>query len=51
MKVIGTILLVVGTVAVAIAQAPAPEIDATSAISAVALISGSLLILTGRRKK
>ncbi len=52
MKVIGLILLMVGAAAMASAQvAAAPEIDANSAGSAVALLSGSLLILKSRRKK
>lgn len=53
MKVAGIMLLLVGTVAVASASAvPAvPEIDASSAVGVLALVSGSLLILKSRRKK
>jgi hypothetical protein len=52
LKVIGMMLLVVGTVAVASAQVQsAPEIDAGSTVSALALLSGSLLMLKSRRKK
>jgi hypothetical protein len=44
-KVLGVMLLVVGASAVAMASPPpAPEIGAGSAGSAVALISGALLI-------
>lgn len=50
MKVIGTVLMVAGTVATAWAN-PVPEIDAGSTVSALALISGSLLILKSRWKK
>jgi hypothetical protein len=53
MKIIGIMLLVAGAVGVASAGMThsAPEIDATSAVAAVALLSGSLLILKSRRKK
>ena len=50
MKVVGIMLLVVGSVATALA-APVPEIDSSSTVSALALLSGSLLILKSRRKK
>jgi hypothetical protein len=49
MKIVGMMLLVVGTAAVA--SASVPEIDASSTVSALALLSGSLLILKSRRKK
>ena len=49
MKVVGIMLMIVGTVATA--SAAVPEIDAGSAASALALISGSLLILKSRWKK
>jgi hypothetical protein len=51
MKIIGTMLLVVGTVATASAARSVPEIDANSVVSALALLSGSLLMLKSRRKK
>ena len=50
MRIVGIILLVVGTATVAMAS-PVPEVDATSTVSALALLSGSLLILKNRRKK
>lgn len=50
MKVAGMILLLIGTVVVAHAT-PTPEIDGSSAGSALALLSGSLLILRSRRRK
>lgn len=51
MKIVGIMLLFVGTVATASAFAPVPEIDASSTVSALALLSGSLLMLKSRRKK
>jgi hypothetical protein len=50
MRIVGIILLVVGTVTAAMAH-PVPEVDANSTVSAFALLSGSLLILKSRRKK
>jgi hypothetical protein len=50
MKAVGIMLLLVGTVATALAS-PVPEIDASSTVSALALLSGSLLMLKSRRKK
>jgi len=44
-------LILVGTVATALATPVAPEIDASSTVSALALLSGSLLMLKSRRKK
>ena len=45
--------LVIGANAVAMAAltAPAPEIDANSATSAVALLSGALVVLRSRRRR
>jgi hypothetical protein len=48
-KIIGLALLVVGASAFAMALST-PEINAGSAGSAVALISGALLVYRGRRK-
>jgi hypothetical protein len=50
MKVLGSMLLFVGMVAMANA-AVVPEIDAGSAGSALALLSGGLLLLRSRRRK
>lgn len=47
-------LVVVGLSEIALAAPPppsAPEIDAGSLISAMTLLSGGLLVLTGRRRK
>jgi hypothetical protein len=50
-KVIGFSLLLLGMASFASAQSAAPEIDGTSAATAVVLLSGSLLVLRARRKK
>jgi hypothetical protein len=52
MKVLGTLILAVGVAGILLAGAPAaPEIHPDSAGTAVALLSGTLLILKSRRKK
>jgi hypothetical protein len=50
-KAVGFILLVLGTAGAGLAAAiAAPEIDAGSAVSALALISGAALVIRGRKK-
>ncbi len=49
MKLVGMILLVVGMSGVALAGVP--EIDPGSGVSALALLSGALLVIKSRRKK
>lgn len=50
-KALGTMLLLAGTASFAVAGVHlAPEIDPGSAVSAVALLSGALLVIRGRRK-
>jgi hypothetical protein len=46
-------MLLVGAAGSAMAAgiAPAPEIDSTSAVGALALLSGALLVIQARRKK
>jgi hypothetical protein len=44
------LLLLVGSATFALAGSVVPEIDGNSAVSAVAIVSGGLLILRGRRK-
>jgi hypothetical protein len=52
MKHLGLAVIFLGTASFTFASAPVvPEIDANSAASAVALISGGLLVLRGRRKR
>jgi len=48
--VLGIMLLVAGASTVAMAMSTAPEIPAGSAGSAIALVSGMLLMFRGRRK-
>lgn len=51
-RLIGMSLLVIGAAGFAFASGPiAPEIDGSSASAALALISGGLVILRGRRRK
>lgn len=49
-KTIGMMLLFIGISSVAMAT-PVPEIDPSSGISAIALLSGALLMLRHNRKK
>ena len=51
MKIIGMMLLLVGLAGLAMADAVlAPEIDPGSATTALALLSGAMLVIRGRRK-
>ena len=49
-KIAGMLLLVVGVSGVAMG-AVAPEIDPSSGVSALALLSGALLVFRGSRKR
>jgi hypothetical protein len=49
MKLVGSILLLVGMGSMAFASTP--EVSPASAGSAIALISGAVLVMRGRRKK
>lgn len=51
MKAVGMMLLMVSVMTAAHASITVPEIDGGSAASAVALLSGALLVLRSRRKK
>ena len=51
MKVIGMMLLLAGMSVAAMASITVPEIDAGSGISALTLLSGTLLVIKSRRKK
>jgi LPXTG-motif cell wall-anchored protein len=52
MKALSALILLAGTATFALATvAIVPEIDANSAAAAIALVSGGLLVLRGRRKK
>ena len=51
-KIVGLSLLLMGAASSAFAlDVVAPEIDGASAVSAVVLLSGGLLVLRARRKK
>jgi hypothetical protein len=49
-KYIGFALLLIGSASVALAVSPVPEIDPGSGMSALALLSGALLVIRARRK-
>jgi hypothetical protein len=50
-KTVGMMLIFLGLSGLAIAAEPvAPEIDPASASSALALLTGALLVIRGRRK-
>jgi len=54
MKLLGSMLLLIGLGSVAFAQeqdVPAPEISPATAVTAVCMISGAVLVMRGRRKK
>ena len=50
MKITGLFLLAIGMATVVSAGTAAPEIDAATGINAVALLSGVLLIIRGRKR-
>ena len=51
-KMAGALLILVGVSSVAMADVtPVPEINAASASSALALLSGAILVIRGRKKQ
>jgi hypothetical protein len=50
-KIVGSMLLLIGMGSAAFATVSVPEISPASAGSALALVSGALLVMRGRRKK
>ena len=50
-RILGSILILIGASATAMASQLVPEIDSRSGLTAVALLSGGLLILRARRKR
>ena len=50
-KTIGLAMLVLGVARYALAGTVSPEIDASSGVAALALLSGGLLILRSRRRR
>ena len=52
MKLLGASVLLLGAASFAFAGTfSVPEIDGSSAVAAIALLSGAMLVLRGRRKK
>jgi hypothetical protein len=51
MKMLGILTLLLSSATFAFGGIGVPEVSAGSATSAVALLSGALLVLRGRRKK
>ena len=49
-KFIGAMMLIAGMAGHAFAGATAPEIDASSGVAALGLLSGGLMILRARKK-
>jgi hypothetical protein len=49
-KVIGFALLVMGLGGMAFAVTAVPEVDASTAVSAVTLLTGAALVIRGRKK-
>jgi len=50
-KIASAILILLGTAGVAFAGGPVPEIDPAAAPAALALLSGALLVIRGRRRR
>jgi LPXTG-motif cell wall-anchored protein len=50
-RLLGFTMLLMGAASLAMAGTFAPEIDPASGVAALALLSGGLLVLRGRRKK
>ena len=50
-KLIAVSMLLAGSAICAFAGTPVPEVDAPSGIAVLALVSGGLLVLRGRRRK
>jgi len=51
MNAFAALILLVGTAAFAVAEVAAPEVDANSSMAAIALVTGALIVLRGRRKR
>lgn len=51
MKLLGQVLLFIGVGSAAFATPTVPEVGTASAGSAIALISGAILVMRGRRKQ
>ena len=51
MRIVSSLVLLVGLAGSLFGGISVPEIDANSASAAIALVAGGLLVLRGRRKK
>jgi hypothetical protein len=51
MKTLAALILLTGTATFAFAGDVVPEIDANSAVAAIAIVSGGLLVLRARRRR
>ena len=51
MKALASFVLLIGVTGSLMAGTTTPEIDSNSAVAAIALVSGGLLVLRGRRVK
>jgi len=51
MKTLAALIVLTGTATLAFGAVVVPEIDANSAVAAVALVTGGLLVMRSRRKK
>jgi len=51
MRILGTLIVLLGVASSAFGGEVVPEIDANSAVAAIALVSGGLLVMRARRKK
>jgi hypothetical protein len=49
--VVGMVLMLVGVSTTLMAGSGTPEIDASTGVAAIAILSGGILVLRGRRKK
>ena len=49
-KAAGMILLGIGVASLGLAQVQTPEIDPASGINAIALLSGAVLLIRGRKR-
>jgi hypothetical protein len=49
-KMIGIALMVAGLTSAALASPAVPEIDGSTAVSALTLLSGAMLVIRGRKK-
>jgi len=51
MKILGTLIVLLGVASSAFGLTAVPEVDANSSVAAIALVSGGLLVIRARRRK